>query len=48
LWVCLADDKCRTAQRTTKITNKQTSSATTHLDTQHKIKSTRTAVAEEK
>ncbi|CAN0532232.1 unnamed protein product, partial [Laminaria digitata] len=48
LWVCLADDKCRTAQRTIKITNKQTSSATTHLDTQHKIKSTRTAVAEEK
>ncbi|CAN0458440.1 unnamed protein product, partial [Laminaria digitata] len=48
LWVCLADDKCRTAQRTIKITNKQTSSATTHLDTQHKIKSTRTAVAKEK
>ena len=46
LWICLGDDRCRNAMRAIKITNKQTSSATTHLDTQHKVKSARTTVAE--
>ena len=37
LWICLGDDRCRNAMRTIKITKKQASSDTTHLDTQHKV-----------
>ena len=44
LWIRLEGEKCRHANRDIKITNKQTSSATTHLDTQHKMKRERTAV----
>ena len=46
MWTRLEDDRYRNAMRGIKITNKQTSSATAHLDTQHKVKSARTTVAE--
>ena len=48
LFVCLADQKCRNNGTVIKITNRQTSSATTHLLAQHKIKSSRTMAADEK
>ena len=43
LWMCLAD-----AKHGVKTKSSKTSSATTHLSTQHKVKRTRTAVVAEK
>ena len=48
LWICHGDDRCRNPKRAIEITNKQTSCATTHLDTQHKVKCARTTVAKQK
>ncbi|CAN0051294.1 unnamed protein product, partial [Sphacelaria rigidula] len=45
---CQADEDCRNERTMIKITSKQTSSATTHLDKQHNIKSSRTQAADEK
>lgn len=47
-FLCQADEECRNKKRMIKITSKQTSSATTHLDKQHNIKSSRTQAADEK
>lgn len=45
---CQADEACRNSNKMIKITSKQTSSATVHLDKQHNIKSSRTQAADEK
>lgn len=38
-WACLANHKCRSIKKRLKITSSQTSGATTHLSTTHKLES---------